>query len=84
MGKITEDDKNKVRNFVVAAQPEIEKICEHIAQCGLDDDKIVDIVITGKGYMHINFREIQDADASRCSADSSIRLEFRETENVPV
>lgn len=84
MGKITDDDKNKVRNFIVAVQPELEKMCEHIAQCGLDEDKIVDIAMTGEGYFSITFHEVEGAYAYRCDVDSPMRLEFKEIENVPV
>ncbi len=84
MGKITDDDKNKVRNFIVAVQPELEKMREHIAQCGLDEDQIVDIAMTGKGYFSITFHEVKGAYAYRCDVDSPMRLEFKEIENVPV
>lgn len=84
MGKISEDDKNKVRNFTTAVLPEIEKIREHIIQCGLDDKKIISIVISGDGYLHMDFQEISGASVYRIRTGNDTTVSFEETENVPV
>lgn len=84
MGKISEDDKNKVRNFTTAVLPELDKIREHIIQCGLDDKKIISIVISGVGYLHMDFQEISGASVYRIRTGNDTTVSFEETENVPV
>lgn len=84
MGKISEDDKNKVRNFTTAVLPELDKIREHIIQCGLDDKKIISIVISGNGYLHMDFQEISGASVYRIRTGNDTTVSFEETENVPV
>lgn len=84
MGKISEDDKNKVRNFTTAVLPELDKIREHIIQCGLDDKKIISIVISGDGYLHMDFQEISGASVYRIRTGNDTTVSFEETENVPV
>lgn len=84
MKKISEDDKNKVRNFTTAVLPELDKIREHIIQCGLDDKKIISIVISGDGYLHMDFQEISGASVYRIRTGNDTTVSFEETENVPV
>lgn len=83
MGKISEDDKNKVRNFTTAVLPEIEKIREHIAQCGLND-RIVSIDLTRDGYIRISFNGVSGASVYRRDIVSNTMIRFEEVEDVPV
>jgi len=80
MSKLTNDDKNKVRNFMTASLPDLEKICKHIIQCGLDTDKIVSIAMTGDGYISIDFHELDGASAYRRDICDPVKLNFSETE----
>lgn len=80
MSKLTEDDKNKVRNFMMASLPDLEKICKHIIQCGLATDKIVSIAMTGDGYISIDFHELDGASVYRRDICDLVKLKFSETE----
>ena len=84
MSKLTEDDKNKVRNFMMASLPDLEKICKHIIQCGLATDKIVSIAMTGDGYISIDFREMDGASVYRRDICDPVKLRFEEKETLEI
>ncbi len=82
MSKLTNDDKNKVRNFMTASLPDLENIYKHIIQCGLATDKIVSIAMTGDGYIGIDFHEFSGASVYRGDIYGPVKLKFEETETL--
>lgn len=82
MSKLTNDEKNKVRNFMTASLPDLENICKHITQCGLAPDKIVSIAMTGDGYISIDFHEFSGASVYRGDICEPVKLRFEETETL--
>lgn len=84
MSKLTNDDKNKVRNFMMGSLPDLEKVCKHINQCGLASDKIVSIAMTGDGYISIDFHEFDGASVYRGNICDPVKLKFEETEVLKV
>ncbi len=84
MSKLTNDDKNKVRNFMTASLPDLENICKHITQCGLASDKIVSIAMTGDGYISIDFHEFSGASVYRGNICDHVRMKFEEIETLEI
>ena len=84
MSKLTNDDKNKVRNFMMASLPDLEKICKHIIQCGLATDKIVSIAMTGDGYISIDFHEMKGSSVYRKDICDHVKLKFEEIESLEI
>ena len=82
MSKLTNDEKNKVRNFMTASLPDLENICKHITQCRLAPDKIVSIAMTGDGYISIDFHEFSGASVYRGDICGPVNLSFEETETL--
>lgn len=80
MSKLTNEDKNKVRNFMMGSLPDLEKVCKHINQCGLAPDKIVSIAMTGDGYISIYFHQFDGASVYRGEICDPVKLKFEETE----
>lgn len=81
MSKLTNDDKNKVRNFMTAHYL-FGKYLKHITQCGLAPDKIVSIAMTGDGYISIDFHEFSGASVYRGDICGPVNLRFEETETL--
>mgnify|MGYP004456143465 CR=1 FL=1 len=84
MSKLTEDDKNKVRNFMMASLPDLENVRKHITQCGLATDKIVSIAMTGDGYISIDFHQFDGASVYRGDICGPVKLKFEEKETLEV
>ena len=84
MSKITNDDKNKVRNFMMASLPDLENVRKHITQCGLATDKIVSIAMTGDGYISIDFHQFDGASVYRGDICGPVKLKFEEKETLEV
>lgn len=84
MSKLTNDDKNKVRNFMAASLPDLEKVCKHITQCGLAPDKIVSIAMTGDGYISIDFHEFDGVAVYRRDICNPVQLKFTDTETLGI
>lgn len=82
MSKLTNDEKTKVRNFMAASLPDLENVCKHITQCRLAPDKIVSILMTGDGYISIDFYEFSGASAYRGDIGGPVKLKFEETETL--